>query len=34
MGPNSVGDNKHKKIGPGIANACKRIYKYKKAKTV
>jgi hypothetical protein len=26
-GPNKVGEIKHKNIGPGIANACKRIYK-------
>ncbi len=26
-GPYSVGDNIHKKTGPGIANACKSIYK-------
>ena len=25
IGPNKVGDNKHKNIGPGIANACNNI---------
>ncbi len=25
IGPNKVGESKHKKIGPGIANACNNI---------
>jgi hypothetical protein len=33
-GPYKDGDNRHKNIGPGIAKACSRIYKYTKAKIV
>lgn len=32
--PNKVGESRHKNIGPGIANACKSIYKYTNANTV
>lgn len=33
-GPKRVGDRRHKNIGPGMAKACNKIYKYKKAKIV
>lgn len=33
-GPYNDGDNKHKNIGPGMAKACNKIYKYTKANIV
>ncbi len=33
-GPKRVGESRHRNMGPGIAKACNKIYKYTKEKTV